>query len=115
MHVGESEGGLVHLSTIKKSTSLADFLNWIVSDWCLNQGSIPSIHIKIDFYLFRNIGTYILSYLPLSIEVGLLSSSLMNPETPATNGIVMPATASKAIAWMNHLGESGLSFITATG
>ena len=115
MHVGESEGGLVHLSTIKKSTSLADFLNWIVSDWCLNQGSIPSIHIKIDFYLFRNIGTYILSYLPLSIEVGLLSSSLMNPETPATSGIVMPATARKAMAWMNHFGESGLSFITAMG
>ena len=50
--------------------------------------------------------------LSLSIEVGLLNSSLMNPDTPATSGIVMPATARKAMAWMNHFGESGLSSIS---
>ena len=41
----------------------------------------------------------------------LIISSLMNPATPAINGIVIPATASKAMAWMNHFGESGLSSI----
>ena len=56
MHVGESEGGLVPLSTIKKPTSVAAFLNWIVNDWCLNQGSIPCIHIREGSYLLCKIG-----------------------------------------------------------
>jgi hypothetical protein len=45
MHVGESEGGLVPLSTIKKPTLVVVFLNWIVNDWRLYEGSTPSIHI----------------------------------------------------------------------
>ena len=46
------------------------------------------------------------------MAAGLLISSLRNPATPATNGIVIPATASKAMDCINHFGESGLSSIS---
>ena len=44
-HLGES-GWTGALVNHRKPTSLAVFLNWIVNNWCLYQGSIPWIYIS---------------------------------------------------------------------